>query len=47
MDLVALVRFHTGMEFKEEKAELVKERQALYSESGKNREEYENVVRKI
>ena len=37
VDLVALVRFHTAIEFKEEKAELVKQRQALYTENDKNR----------
>ena len=47
VDLVAIVKFHTQIEFKAEKAELTKKRRELYSEEDENKKEYEDAVREI
>ena len=36
VDLVAIVKFHTQIEFKSEKTQLIKRRRELYSEEGEN-----------
>ena len=47
VDLVAIVKFHTQIEFKAEKAELTKKRRELYSVEDENKKEYEDAVREI